>query len=110
VVCVGQAARDDAAPAPSPAPARRTTFVRIHRRFLLEPLLLDVAEVMKTADSGEFIGSCSCGSYLYLDGNAPQRGYADRGPLWVQLVCRACGHEIAAPDGRLARRLFLPTP
>lgn len=106
---MGQA-RDDAAPPPSPAPRRRTAPICIHRRFLVEPLLLDVDEVMRAADAGEFIGSCSCGSYLYLDVGAPQRGYNGLGPLWVQLVCRACGHEIACPDGRLTRRLFLPTP
>lgn len=76
--------------------------VQFHRDYLAEPYLLDVEAMREAAESHAPVGSCGCGGFLFAE--KPARGYAGRGPVWVSAVCPNCGHEVAAPDGRLRPR------
>lgn len=74
----------------------------VYPKHLTEPGRLDVAGLQVLCAKGEAgpVGSCSCGGYLMVD--CPVRSWRAGGPVWVQLVCLACRHEVACPDGRLA--------
>lgn len=77
--------------------------MQIHRGFLAAPHQLDMDAVERAGGTGEPVGSCDCGGYLHVEG-PPCQTRVGRGPVWVQLVCRGCGRDIACPDGRLAAR------
>lgn len=74
----------------------------LFRQFLTSPTQIDVEAITAAARDGAPVGSCPCGGYLRA--LVPSRGWSGRGPLWVQVECRHCGRDIAAPEGRLAEQ------
>lgn len=62
--------------------------------------LIDSGQWSRAKAASEFVGECrNCGGYL-LPGSIIQVGRIE----WYEARCVACGHEVAAPGGRILRR------
>lgn len=55
-------------------------------------------------DSAQIVGTCrdnDCDGYLVVD---PPKEYGPTPLTWFEARCLKCGHQVAAPGGRLLRR------
>lgn len=74
----------------------------IHARRVDQQQFLHVADWHRANDAREIVGSCrqpGCGGFLQAV-DTHQAG----GITWYGTECMNCGHETAAPEGRVLRR------
>lgn len=78
----------------------------LYRRVLAKDgYHIDDAGWKRARAEGAFVGTCRhCGGYLKAQPTPPEHHRNPDGPSFAEAECVSCGHQFAAPMGKVLRR------